>query len=81
MVADEAPTASTACAVKVTDAGPTSEVVLPESLSVPLPPPPDDEDFDPDDEDMSSSTTVNDLTGMALVQRELGAQVIAEYDD
>jgi DNA polymerase III subunit gamma/tau len=48
---------------------------------VPLPPPPDDEDFDPDDEDMSSSTTVNDLTGMALVQRELGAQVIAEYDD
>jgi DNA polymerase-3 subunit gamma/tau len=48
---------------------------------VPLPPPPDDEDFDPDDEDMSSSTTVNDLTGMALIQRELGAQVIAEYDD
>jgi DNA polymerase-3 subunit gamma/tau len=49
----------------------------------PLPPPPapDDEDFDPDDEDMSSSTTVNDLTGMALVQRELGAQIIAEYDD
>jgi len=39
MVADEAPTESTACAVKVTDAGPTSEVVLPESLSVPLPPP------------------------------------------
>ena len=48
---------------------------------LPLPPPPDDEDFDPDDEDMSSSTTVNDLTGMALIQRELGAQVIAEYDD
>jgi DNA polymerase-3 subunit gamma/tau len=49
----------------------------------PLPPPPspDDEDFDPDDEDMSSSTTVNDLTGMALVQRELGAQIIAEYED
>jgi DNA polymerase III subunit gamma/tau len=49
----------------------------------PLPPapPPDDEDFDPDGEDMSSSTTVNDLTGMALVQRELGAQIIAEYDD
>ncbi|MGH3296683.1 MAG: hypothetical protein ACRDP7_33305, partial [Trebonia sp.] len=48
----------------------------------PLPPPPapDDEDFDPDD-DMSSSTTVHDLTGMALVQRELGAQIIAEYDD
>ena len=48
----------------------------------PLPPPPptDDEDFDPDDEDMSASA-VNELTGMALVQRELGAQVIAEYDD
>jgi DNA polymerase-3 subunit gamma/tau len=48
---------------------------------LPPPPPPDDEDFDPDDEDMSSSTTVNDLTGMALVQRELGAQIIAEYED
>jgi len=49
---------------------------------VPPPPPPDDdEDFDPDDEDMSSSTTVNDLTGMALIQRELGAQIIAEYED
>jgi DNA polymerase-3 subunit gamma/tau len=49
----------------------------------PLPPPPpdDDEDFDPDDEDMSSSTTVSELTGMALIQRELGAQIIAEYDD
>ncbi|HET9081483.1 MAG TPA: DNA polymerase III subunit gamma and tau [Trebonia sp.] len=50
----------------------------------PLPPPPspdDDEDFDPDDEDMSSSTTVHELTGMALIQRELGAQVIAEYDE
>jgi DNA polymerase III subunit gamma/tau len=48
---------------------------------LPPPPPPDDEDFDPDDEDMSSSTTVNDLTGMALVQRELGGQIIAEYED
>jgi DNA polymerase-3 subunit gamma/tau len=48
---------------------------------LPPPPPPDDEDFDPDDEDMSSSTTVNELTGMALVQRELGAQVIAEFED
>jgi DNA polymerase-3 subunit gamma/tau len=49
----------------------------------PLPPPPsaDDEDFDPDDEDMSSSTTVPHLTGAALVQRELGGQIIAEYDD
>jgi DNA polymerase-3 subunit gamma/tau len=48
---------------------------------LPPPPPPDDEDFDPDDVDVSSSTTVNDLTGMALVQRELGAQIIAEYED
>ncbi|HEY6497389.1 MAG TPA: hypothetical protein VIZ43_29270, partial [Trebonia sp.] len=47
---------------------------------LPPPPPPDDEDFDPD-EDMSSSATVNELTGMALVQRELGAEIIAEYDD
>jgi DNA polymerase III subunit gamma/tau len=48
----------------------------------PLPPPPspDDEDFDPDDEDMSVAVP-NELTGMALVQRELGGQVIAEYDD
>jgi DNA polymerase III subunit gamma/tau len=47
---------------------------------LPAPPPPDDEDFDPDDEEMSSST-VNELTGMALVQRELGGQIIAEYED
>ena len=48
----------------------------------PLPPPPplDDEDFDPDDEDMSAPA-VNELTGVALIQRELGAQVIAEFDD
>jgi DNA polymerase III subunit gamma/tau len=44
-----------------------------------LPPPPDDE-FDPDDEDMTVPTAA-DLTGMALVQRELGAQIIAEYED
>jgi hypothetical protein len=24
---------------------------------------------------------VNELTGMALVQRELGAEIIAEYED
>ena len=47
---------------------------------LPSPPPPDDEDFDPDDEDMSAPA-VNELTGMALIQRELGAQVIAEFDD
>ena len=28
-----------------------------------------------------SAPAVNELTGMALIQRELGAQVIAEYDD
>jgi hypothetical protein len=48
---------------------------------LPAPPSPDDEDSDPDDDDYSSSTTVNDLTGMALVQRELGAEIIAEYED
>jgi DNA polymerase III subunit gamma/tau len=47
---------------------------------VPPPPPSDDEDFDPDDEDMPAST-VHELTGMALVQRELGGEIIAEYDD
>ena len=48
----------------------------------PLPPPPpdDDEEFDPDDEDMSVSVPT-ELTGMALVKRELGGQVIAEYDE
>jgi DNA polymerase-3 subunit gamma/tau len=49
----------------------------------PLPPPPspdDDEEFDPDDEDMSAPVA-DDLTGMALVKRELGGQVIAEFDD
>jgi DNA polymerase-3 subunit gamma/tau len=44
-----------------------------------LPPPPDEE-FDPDDVDMTVPVAA-DLTGMALVQRELGAQIIAEYED
>jgi DNA polymerase III subunit gamma/tau len=44
-----------------------------------LPPPPDEE-FDPDDEDMAGPAAA-ELTGMALVQRELGAQIIAEYED
>jgi len=44
-----------------------------------LPPPPD-EDFDPDDEDTTVSVAAK-LTDMALVQRELGAQIIGEYDD
>jgi DNA polymerase-3 subunit gamma/tau len=47
---------------------------------LPPPPPPDDEDFDPDDEDLTAAG-VTELTGMALVQRELGGQVIAEYED
>jgi DNA polymerase-3 subunit gamma/tau len=42
-----------------------------------LPPPPDEE-FDPDDEDRTASA---ELTGMALVQRELGARIIGEYED
>jgi DNA polymerase III subunit gamma/tau len=46
----------------------------------PPPPLPDDEDFDPDDEDMSVPVP-NELTGMALLQRELGGQIIAEYED
>jgi DNA polymerase III subunit gamma/tau len=41
---------------------------------------PADDDFDPDDEDMSAPIAV-DLTGMALVQRELGGEIIAEYED
>jgi hypothetical protein len=45
-----------------------------------LPPPPDDDYFDPDDEDNMSVSTVNELTGMALVQRELGGQIIGEYE-
>ena len=28
-----------------------------------------------------SASAVNELTGMALIQRELGAQIIAEFDD
>jgi DNA polymerase III subunit gamma/tau len=42
-----------------------------------LPPPPDEE-FDPDDEDAPAAA---ELTGMALVQRELGARIISEYED
>jgi DNA polymerase-3 subunit gamma/tau len=45
-----------------------------------LPPPPDDDYFDPDDEDNMSVSTVTELTGMALVQRELGGQIIGEYE-
>ena len=40
IVADVTPLESTALAVNVIVAGPASDVVLPESLSVPLPPPP-----------------------------------------
>ena len=62
--------------------GPFGSTAFPSGDLPPLPPPPspdDEEDFDPDDEDMSVSVP-HDLTGMALVQRELGGQVIAEYD-
>jgi DNA polymerase III subunit gamma/tau len=44
---------------------------------VPLPP---DDEFDPDDEDMAAPASA-ELTGMALVQRELGAQIIGEFED
>jgi DNA polymerase III subunit gamma/tau len=49
----------------------------------PLPPPPapdDEEDFDLDDEEMSDSMA-HELSGMALVKRELGGEVIAEYTE
>ena len=41
---------------------------------------PSDDEFDPDDEDMAVSTST-ELTGMALVQRELGGQIIGEFED
>lgn len=41
---------------------------------------PSDDDFDPDDEDMTAAPSV-ELTGMALVQRELGGQIIGEFED
>jgi DNA polymerase III subunit gamma/tau len=41
---------------------------------------PADDDFDPDDEDVNEPASAG-LTGMALVQRELGAQIIGEYED
>jgi len=43
-----------------------------------LPPPPDDDYFDPDDEDNMAASSVSELTGMALVQRDLGGQIIGE---
>jgi DNA polymerase-3 subunit gamma/tau len=48
--------------------------------SVPDAPFPSDDDFDPDDEDMTAAASV-ELTGMALVQRELGGQIIGEFED
>jgi DNA polymerase-3 subunit gamma/tau len=63
--------------------GPFGKTAFPSGDLPPLPPPPspdDDEDFDLEDEDMSDSVA-HDLSGMALVQRELGGQVIAEYTD
>jgi DNA polymerase-3 subunit gamma/tau len=41
---------------------------------------PSDDDFDPDDEDMSVPVSA-ELSGMALIQRELGAEIIGEYED
>jgi hypothetical protein len=41
---------------------------------------PADDDFDPDDEDVAEPSSP-ELTGMALVQRELGGQIIGEYED
>jgi DNA polymerase-3 subunit gamma/tau len=41
---------------------------------------PSDDDFDPDDEDMSAPASA-ELIGVPLIQRELGAEIIGEYDD
>jgi DNA polymerase III subunit gamma/tau len=41
---------------------------------------PSDDDFDPDDEDVDGRASA-ELTGMALVQRELGGHIIGEYED
>jgi DNA polymerase-3 subunit gamma/tau len=41
---------------------------------------PSDDDFDPDNEDAGEPAAA-ELTGMALVQRELGGQIIGEYED
>jgi DNA polymerase III subunit gamma/tau len=63
--------------------GPFGKTAFPSADLPPLPPPPspdDEEDFDLEDEDVSDSVP-HDLSGMALVQRELGGQVIAEYTD
>ena len=63
--------------------GPFGKTAFPSADLPPLPPPPspdDEEDFDLEDEDMSDSVP-HDLSGMALVQRELGGQVIAEYTE
>ncbi|MBO0804443.1 MAG: hypothetical protein J2P25_15380, partial [Nocardiopsaceae bacterium] len=47
--------------------------------SADVPPFPDDEDFDPDDEGTSVPVTA-EVSGVALIQRELGAEIIGEYD-
>ncbi len=63
--------------------GPFGKTAFPSGDLPPLPPPPspdDEEEFDLDDEDVSDSMP-HELTGMALVQRELGGQVIAEYTE
>ena len=63
--------------------GPFGNTAFPSGDLPPLPPPPapdDEEDFDVDDEDASVSMAA-DLSGLALVQRELGGEVIAEYSE
>jgi len=44
-------------------------------------PPDDDDDFYPDDDDMSSGPATAELSGVGLVQRELGGEIIGEYED
>jgi DNA polymerase-3 subunit gamma/tau len=80
--APSAPDTGSAGGAGVTQ-GPFGKTAFPSADLPPLPPPPspdDEEDFDLEDEDMSDSVA-HDLSGMALVQRELGGQVIAEYTE
>lgn len=52
-----------------------------DSLPPPPEPPDDDDDFYPDDGDMSSGPATSELSGVGLIQRELGGEIIGEYDD
>ena len=44
-------------------------------------PPDEPDDMPPDEPDGDQAPVVTELTGMDLIQRELGGQVIGEIDD